>query len=132
MIAARAGERWPAGQVERTAPSFLYRNLQLWNQTQRDANLRLPRMTIRRWMVVVALLAIVLAGVLEARRLKQRRDAFLARAQRIAAIAAYYRRSVGQEPRPAQAEFHAALARHYFAAASRPWYAIGRESGGPE
>jgi hypothetical protein len=42
--------------------------------------MRLPRMTTRRWMAVVAALAFVLGALLEANRLRRKRDVLLARA----------------------------------------------------
>ena len=73
--------------------------------------MRPPRMTTRRWMVAVALVSIALGTYLEAGRLKQRHDEYLARAERHAAIAEFFRRPRGLEARPAVAEYHATLAR---------------------
>ena len=39
--------------------------------------MRLPRMTTRRWMVVVALVGLLMGGAIGGIRLKQRHDYFL-------------------------------------------------------
>src|SRR5689334_6319367 len=43
--------------------------------------MRLPRMTVRRWMIAVVFLAMAMAGIVVARRLKGRHDDLLSRAQ---------------------------------------------------
>ena len=43
--------------------------------------MRLPRMTIRRWMIAVAIVGLLLGGAMGADRLKRRRDIFLQRAE---------------------------------------------------
>jgi hypothetical protein len=54
--------------------------------------MRLPRMTTRRWMIVVAALSLTLGGYREATRLKRVRDEFLARATEHGAAETYYSR----------------------------------------
>jgi hypothetical protein len=82
---------------------------------------RAPRMSIRRWMVAVALLSISLTGYLEVKRLKRRRDEYLARAAREEFIAQYFRRRRGPGGSTASEVYHASRARRYAAKASRPW-----------
>ena len=53
--------------------------------------MRLPRMTTRRWMIVVAALACTLGGYRLASRLKRDRDHFLARAANHVEAENYYR-----------------------------------------
>jgi hypothetical protein len=50
--------------------------------------MRLPRMTTRRWMIVVAVVGLLMGGTV---RLKQRRDRFLARAEYHAKLEYLYR-----------------------------------------
>ena len=45
-----------------------------WVETQRGFPMRLPRMTMRRWMIAVAVAGDLLGAVVWGRRLKQRRD----------------------------------------------------------
>ena len=53
--------------------------------------MRLPRMTTRRWMVAVAIVALSLGGSLYAVRLKRKSDSCLARATWHAGAETYYR-----------------------------------------
>jgi len=61
--------------------------------------MRLPQMTTRRWMVVVAALSIALGVYIWASRLKRRRDEFLARATWQAEQESYYLRVVTDAPK---------------------------------
>jgi hypothetical protein len=74
-------------------------------------------MSIRRWMVVVAFLAIALGCYLEVERLSRRRQELRLKAERQLKLAELYRRS---RPGSTAMEYHAARARHYDAA-SRRW-----------
>ena len=56
--------------------------------------MRLPRMTTGRWMIAVAVVALLFGGYREARRLKRKRESCLARATWHAEAEAFYRRSV--------------------------------------
>lgn len=58
--------------------------------------MRLPRMTTRRWMIVVAALACTLGSYRAAVRLKRYRDEFLAQATKHVEAEIYYRRLVSQ------------------------------------
>jgi hypothetical protein len=84
-----------------------------------EVSMPLPRISIAALMVVVATVAIALSGYLKVRRLTLRRNEYVARAKRHDAIAEFYRRHRGIEPRTAAVEFHAARARRYAAEASR-------------
>src|SRR4051794_32176594 len=64
-------------------------------------------MSTRRWMVAVALVSMALGGYLEARRIKQRHDMYLARAERHASLAESFRRSRGLAARLARYDVHA-------------------------
>jgi hypothetical protein len=55
-------------------------------------------MTMRRWMIAVAVVAVVVALTIEAYRAKQRRDAYLARAAYYARREAAYRRPLAKAP----------------------------------
>jgi putative exporter of polyketide antibiotics len=50
--------------------------------------MRLPRMTIRRWMVVVAVVGLVMGGMIGGYRLKRRRDGFVIRVRYHAVLGA--------------------------------------------
>jgi hypothetical protein len=52
--------------------------------------MRLPRMTTRRWMIVIAIVGLALGLVIGGFRLQRRQSEFLARAQRHAKMEALY------------------------------------------
>jgi hypothetical protein len=63
---------------------------------RQDQVMRLPRMTTRRWMIVVAALACTLASCRLAVRLKRYRDEFFAQAANHVEAENYYRRLVSR------------------------------------
>ncbi len=112
----------------------------------------LPRMTTRRWMVVVAVVALAISGGL---RLKQRRDYFLSLArsheQKMPSSTAEgkaWKSRFGSTSRISseeimllgrdfdrlmnRADYHASLARKYRRAARFPWLSVEPDPPEPE
>ncbi|MGP0062486.1 MAG: hypothetical protein ACLQGP_02635 [Isosphaeraceae bacterium] len=86
--------------------------------------MRLPRMTTRRWMVVV-LIASVLLGVLVMLR---RAAHFMRLALLHEHMAHLLRSTTGPSADPKGADHNERLARKYQRAAARPWLAIEPDS----
>jgi hypothetical protein len=109
--------------------------------------MRLPLMTTRRWMIVVAIIGLITGGTIEGMRLKRRHDyAFLSRLEYYArkedeAVGweRTYRKLVEREERAGSrcddlrrhldqisqgVEYYSALARKYRRAAHYPWLPV--------
>jgi hypothetical protein len=106
--------------------------------------MRLPRMTTRRWMVAVAVVALVLGAV----QLKRRRDDLLSGAQSHAQVEQKWRQWEALERRALQAgevdanpslaawvarriSYHRTMARKYRHAARFPWLPVGPDPPSP-
>jgi hypothetical protein len=62
-----------------------------WVETQRGFPMRLPRMTMRRWMIAVAIAGVLLGTAVWGRRLKQQRDYYLKQANFHARLERFFR-----------------------------------------
>jgi hypothetical protein len=87
--------------------------------------MRLPRMTTRRWMVVVVVVGLLMGGV----RLKRRHDDSVGRARFHNEMAAtWIARGIGaaaDDPIPQRLiVYHGLLARKYWYAARYPWLPV--------
>ena len=112
--------------------------------------MRLPRMTTRRWMVTVVMIALLMGGRV---RLKRRSDDFMVRSQDHSRRTSYYhlytlgvdehlRATVEPQKRSASEDrkahllgviaFHEAMARKYEHAARYPWLPVEPDPPEPE
>jgi hypothetical protein len=86
--------------------------------------MRLPRMTTRRWMVVVVVASLLLGAFVTWRR--------AAHYMRLAAVHEHWahllRSTTGPSADPKGADHHERLARKYQRAAARPWLPIEPDS----
>jgi hypothetical protein len=98
--------------------------------------MRLPRMTTRRWMVAVAVVAMLMGEADIAQRLRRRRDEFVSRAQWHGEIVATW--NARWRPAPPGAatlrlmDYHGSLARKYERAARYPWLPVEPDPREPE
>jgi hypothetical protein len=86
--------------------------------------MRLPRMTTRRWMVVVVVASLLLGAFVTLRRAAH----FMRLAAAHEALAQLLRSSTGQSADPKGADHNERLAKKYQRAAARPWLAIEPDS----
>jgi hypothetical protein len=89
--------------------------------------MRLPPMTTRQWMIVVAVVGLLLGGAAEVHRLRRRQSEFIDRAQWHGGFVSEW--NSGWRPTPSEAKsrwiaYHAELARKYEHAAQYPWLSI--------
>ncbi len=97
--------------------------------------MRLPRMTTRRWMVVVALVGLLMGGAIGGIRLKQRHDYFLSWARYHSAFEGYRRNVAQHDHDPVLArmiDHNAMMARKYREAARYPWLPVEPDPPEPE
>ena len=97
--------------------------------------MRLPRMTTRRWVVVVALVGLLMGGAIGGIRLKQRHDYFLSCARYHSAFEGYRRNVAQHDHDPVLArmiDYNAMMARKYREAARFPWLPVEPDSPEPE
>jgi hypothetical protein len=87
-------------------------------------------MTLRRWMIVVAVVGLAIGGAIGSIRLKRRRDDFIARAGRHSSATAKFKSWAGTTRVRSKRilafisqnlEYHAAMAAKYEHAARYPW-----------
>ena len=103
--------------------------------------MRLPRMTTRRWMVVVAAVGLLMGGAIVGYRLKQWHSFFVARAQHHARMEAAFSSFGGtlsahsKHIRASVSEnlgYHVAMARKYRHAARFPWLSVAPDPPEPQ
>lgn len=92
--------------------------------------MRLPRMTTRRWMVVVAIIGLAMGGIVGGFRMGRRRDDFLKRARYHRSMEMAYRTfrptpTWVMTPRVSETTAHyATMANKYRYAAQYPWLPV--------
>jgi hypothetical protein len=90
--------------------------------------MKIPRMTIRRWMIVMVIVAVALGVLVTLRRAAD----FMRLAALHRDVAHWIRRSPGPGADPKLIAHHEDLARKYERAAARPWLPIDTDPPAPE
>jgi hypothetical protein len=97
--------------------------------------MRLPRMTTRRWMIDVVVVAMLVGWIVGAEWLRRRRDEFLSRARWHSEIVATWNASWRPAPSGATLRLmahHGSLASKYRYAVRYPWLPVEPDPPAPE